>query len=144
MLRIGKMADYALLITNHLVSSNNQLQTTETLAKATYLPVTTVRKLLKQLVDAGIVNSYRGIKGGYVLAQNPEVLSVADVVVAIEGPISLTECSTDKGECNLTGKCRLKTNWNYLNVVVSNILKQISLADMSKKMSGKYNTSIPF
>ena len=59
MLRIGKMADYALLLTNHLVNTQDNLCTTEDLATATQLPLATVRKLLKQLVDAGIVLSQR-------------------------------------------------------------------------------------
>lgn len=129
------MADYALLITNHLVSTNNQLSTTEALADATHLPLASVRKLLKQLVDAGIVKSQRGANGGYTLAKNPEIISVADVLSAIDGPISLTKCATDHEACDLLAHCALKSNWGFINEIVTDILHKISLFDMSEKIT---------
>jgi FeS assembly SUF system regulator len=131
MLRVGKMTDYALLLTNQLVKSGDELNTTEQLAKATHVPLATVRKLLKLLVDAGIVTSYRGANGGYCLANDPAKLTIADVISAIEGPIALTECSTQQSVCDLASTCGLKTNWSYLNQIVTNMFEQITLADMS-------------
>ena len=60
MIKIGKLADYALLITDYIALSKDSLCTTKELSKATHLPIATVRKLLKKLVDAKIINSYRG------------------------------------------------------------------------------------
>lgn len=133
MLRIGKMADYALLVTNHLVKTTDELCTTEDLVNACQLPFATVRKLLKKLVDAGIVTSYRGIKGGYKLSREPNLLTVADVIAAIEGPITLTECSNHPSKCNLASNCDLKSNWNSVNQMVSTLFKRITLADMATK-----------
>jgi len=135
MLRIGKMADYALLITNQMVAASNQLRTTDALAGATHLPLATVRKLLKQLVDAGIVKSHRGVNGGYTLAQNPDLVSVADVIIAIEGPISLTQCATTPNSCDLMANCALKSNWSLLNNLLADMLQKISLSEMSGKMA---------
>jgi len=135
MLHIGKMADYALLITNQLVATRNQLSTTEALADATQLPLATVRKLLKQLVDTGIVKSQRGIKGGYTLAKDPALISIADVLTAIEGPISLTKCVVQQNGCELSAQCSLKSNWGYLNGIVTDVLQQISVFDMSENIA---------
>lgn len=136
MLRIGKMADYALLITNQMVIAD-QLSTTEALASATQLPLATVRKLLKQLVDANIVKSQRGAYGGYTLAKDPKHLSIADVISAIEGPIALTQCASDLGTCNLFDRCALKNNWSLLNDIVGEVLQKISLTDMSCKINAR-------
>jgi len=135
MLRIGKMADYALLLTNHLVVSQDDLCTTEDLVDATQLPLATVRKLLKQLVDAGIVLSQRGAKGGYRLADKPVAFTIADVIGAIEGPIALTQCITIKGNCGLSTTCGMKHNWNYVNQMVADLFRHITLEDMSRKVS---------
>lgn len=135
MLRIGKMADYALLLTNHLVNTQDNLCTTEDLATATQLPLATVRKLLKQLVDAGIVLSQRGAKGGYRLANTPVTFTIADVISAIEGPIALTQCITTKGACDLSSSCGMKNNWGYVNQMVADLFKHITLADMSRSVS---------
>jgi len=137
MIRIGKMADYALLLTNHLVNFPEQLTTTEQLVEATQLPFATVRKLLKQLVDGKIVQSYRGTKGGYRLLRAAAQINVAEVIMAIEGPIALTDCVLPNHKsCGREEACGLKENWSYINTVVTNVFRGISLEDMTKHMAG--------
>ena len=135
MIKIGKLADYALLITDYLAISNDSLCTTEELSKATHLPVATVRKLLKKLVDAKLVNSYRGINGGYSLSSSPKEISIANVIVAVEGPIAITECAISGGTCSISKECHLKSNWGILNKFFVDTLTNISIADMSRTMS---------
>lgn len=132
MIRIGKLADYALLVTNHLVKSPDTLCTTEDLAKATGLPLATVRKLLKKLVDGDVIQSYRGIHGGYRLGVSADSVSVADVIRAVEGPIAITECAHHDNTCGLATNCDLKDNWSYVNRVVHMVLEHITLADMAQ------------
>jgi len=135
MIKIGKLADYALLITDHLALSSDSLCTTEELSKATHLPVATVRKLLKKLVDAKLVNSYRGSNGGYSLSSSPKEISIANVIVAVEGPIAITECAISVGTCSLSKECHLKDNWGILNKFFVHTLSNISIEDMSRAMS---------
>ncbi len=134
MLKIGKMADYALVLTHQLVKSVEPLSTTEDLTSASQLPLATVRKLLKNLVDANIVTSYRGINGGYKLSKAPQNITVADVIAAIEGPITLTECTQHQSDCGLASNCDLKENWGYINKIVASLFSHITLADMAKKI----------
>ena len=137
MLRIGKMSDYALLLTNYMVGRTDSLCTTEDIVKACRLPLATVRKLLKKLVDAQIVISYRGVRGGYRLAREPRDITIAEVIGAIEGPIALTECSQQQGECNLSADCGLRQNWNYVNQIVAALFSNISLAQMAESEPAK-------
>ena len=137
MLRIGKMADYALLLTNQLIASEGMLCTMENLVEATHLPIATVRKLLKNLVDAGIVVSHRGAKGGYHLAKEPQTFTLADVISAIEGPVSLTQCVSQPNACDLSATCGMKSNWSYVNQIVDNVFQRITLADMSRSISDR-------
>jgi FeS assembly SUF system regulator len=134
MLRIGKMSDYALLLTNHLVGTTDSLCTTEDIVVACRLPLATVRKLLKKLVDAQIVNSYRGVRGGYRLAREPKDITIAEVIGAIEGPIALTECTQLQNDCSLAADCELRQNWNYLNQMVATLFSNISLAQMAESV----------
>jgi len=131
-LRIGKMSDYALLLTNHLVGTRDGLCTTEDIVSACRLPLATVRKLLKKLVDAQIVISYRGVRGGYRLAREPRDITIAEVIGAIEGPIALTECTQLQNDCSLAPDCELRQNWNYLNQMVATLFSNISLAQMAE------------
>ena len=135
MIKIGKLADYALLITDYLALSADTLCTTEELSKATHLPVATVRKLLKKLVDARLVKSYRGSNGGYQLSSPAKEISIANVIVAVEGPIAITECAISGGTCGLSNECHLKDNWGILNKFFVDTLTNISIADMSRAIS---------
>ena len=131
MIRLGKMADYGLLVTNEIIKGSVELKKTEDIARKVKLPITTVRKILQHLVDAQLVESFRGVNGGYRLARPPEKIKIADVITAIEGPIAITECSVADKHCNLEETCSMKENWSFINFIVDQILKQISLADMA-------------
>lgn len=130
MLRIGKLADYGLLIADCLASEPEQM-TTEAIVQNTGLPDATVRKLLRLLVDAGLVSSRRGLKGGYRLSREANRISVAELIAAIEGPIGLTECAhEDTNACSLTDNCGQRNNWSVINDLINRQLQTITLADM--------------
>lgn len=134
MLRIGKMADYGLLIADCLATESAQL-TTEAIVQHTGLPDATVRKLLRLLVDAGLVSSRRGLKGGYRLNREANRISVAELISAIEGPIGLTECSQVDDHCSLSPGCGQRANWNIINDLINRQLATITLADMCGDLS---------
>src|SRR5437588_12407497 len=70
-----------------------RLHTARDLAVQCHLPVPTVSKILKALLEGGLVDSHRGMKGGYTLAREPHLISIAAVIAALEGPLALTEWS---------------------------------------------------
>ena len=92
MLRLGKLPDYGLVIATIFVDAEGLL-TTKQVVQRSKIPLATVRKLLKYMVDAGLINSFRGNRGGYKLARQASEISVADIIQAIDGPISLTDCA---------------------------------------------------
>lgn len=65
------------------------------------IPLRFLLKLLRKLVMAGILNSYRGVGGGYSLAKEPKEVSVKDVIEAIDGPIYVNRCLYDSAYCTL-------------------------------------------
>src|SRR5690606_39758197 len=85
MLRLAKLADYGLLIACHLANLPDELVKLEQVAEATQLPVPTVRKVMKLLVDQGIIRSERGMKGGYALSRPANRINIGEVIIAVEG-----------------------------------------------------------
>lgn len=142
MLRIGKLADYALLIVDCLAKQSQQL-TTEAIANHVNVPLATVRKLLKLLVDAGLLRSQRGLRGGYRLARPADRISVADVIRAVEGPLGLTQCAQDEERCDISSDCELKHNWHYINDIIQRQLERITIADMGGDMRAAAERRIP-
>ena len=131
MLRIGKMTDYALVIMHRMAKSPSVQLRMEEIAQATQLGLPTVRKLMRQLVNAGLVRSERGAKGGYQLARFPEMISIAHIVSAVEGPLAITECCDDDGGCELSGGCDVESQMPTINELITQILGSITLTDMA-------------
>ena len=132
MVRLGKLTDYGLVLMTWMARGQGMpLRTARDLAVESKLPLATVSKVLKQLLGSGLLTSHRGIKGGYVLARDPHEISVVDIVAALEGPMALTECSTEVvGLCNLEPCCPIKTNQQIINQAVRGVLEKITLSDL--------------
>ena len=131
MLRIAKLTDYATVLMVRLAREPARCFSAGQLSDELGLPLPTVSKLLKRLLQAGLLTSMRGASGGYSLAHAPRAVSVADVVNAIEGPVALTECSLGKGSCSLEKNCATRANWQLISRAVRVALEAVSLADMA-------------
>ena len=132
MIRLQKLTDYGLVLMTCVARQHEQsLHTARDLAEQSQLPLPTVSKLLKQLLQGGLLVSHRGIKGGYSLAKAPDAISVAEIVAALEGPIALTECGTDdSGACDLERCCPIKSNQRIISRVVRGALEKVMLSDL--------------
>lgn len=132
MIRITKQTDYGIVLLTHLATDAERLFTAPELAEEAKLPAPTVSKVLKLLARDGLLESHRGVKGGYCLARPADEISIAEVIMALEGPIGITECIDDTpGECGYAALCGLRSNWNRINAVIREALESISLADMN-------------
>lgn len=132
MLRVSKLTDYATVVMTCLLDAGDGVLSAQSLAERARLEVPTVSKLLKQLAQAELVVSTRGINGGYRLARAPERISIADIVTAMEGPIGMTECSAHAGLCDHETHCGVRVNWQRINQAIAGALASVTLADMVK------------
>jgi FeS assembly SUF system regulator len=130
MLRVSKLTDYATVVMTCLAAAGDGVVSAQSLAERARLEVPTVSKLLKQLAQAGLVASSRGINGGYRLSRAPERISIADIVTAMEGPIGMTECSAHAGLCGHEPHCGVRVNWQRINQAIAGALSNVTLADM--------------
>lgn len=133
MLKVSRLADYAVMMMCALAEHGEQCSASE-IAALTKVAKTTVSKVLKVLGQAGLIRSTRGINGGYVLTKLASHISLAEVVAAVDGPIALTACSTAKQNCSKLACCDVKSNWQLINKVVDDVLSQYTLDDMMKPM----------
>ena len=132
MIRLGKLTDYGLVLMTYMARNHERsLHTARDLAVDSRLALPTVSKLLKELVQGGLLVSHRGIRGGYSLARTPREISVAEIIAVLEGPIALTECSTDiSGACDLEPCCPIKNNQRIISQVVGGALGSVMLSDL--------------
>lgn len=129
MIKVSRLADYAVVI---LAALNGQgVLAASELAEKTHLPEPTVSKVLKLLTKSKIIDSIRGAGGGYTLNRTPETVTVADIIRAVDGPISLTACVEGSVEnCAYSNQCSIRGRWNDVNTVINNALAAVSLANM--------------
>lgn len=135
MLKISRLADYGMVLMHRLIDDHSAKLSAKQLADVTRIPLPTVSKLLKQLSDAKLVYSERGVQGGYRLLRPPETINVAEVISAIDGEIALTDCLSQGSTCNLIEYCGLRSNWQYINNQVTSLLAGISILDMQVTMT---------
>lgn len=132
MIRINRETDYGIVILSLMAVDAGQRYSAAWLAERRGLPLPVVSKVLKQLVKAGLLVSYRGAKGGYGLARPTDQVNVAEIIAALEGPISLTECVEGGVDaCQYSPRCVVSTNWSRINHVVQEALEKVTLRDMT-------------
>lgn len=130
MLKVGRLADYGVLILHHLGKVRPARLSMETLAELTQVPLPTVRKLTRLLAEAGLVVSKRGPLGGYQLAKPPRQISLADAIAAVEGRPALTACTSEHLHCDIAAHCELAGRWPGINALVLQVLERTSLQDL--------------
>ena len=130
MLRISKLTDYGTVLLAHLAANRDTVCSAADVASATGIALPTVSKLLKSLARSGLVISTRGASGGYQLSRKPTEISAADVIDALEGPVSITECSGSDSQCEHEGSCSVGGSWRRINVAIRSALDDVSLSDL--------------
>lgn len=89
---ISTTAEYALRAIVDLAYNSGQSRTTQQIAAATRVPTGYLAKILQDLAKAGLVRSQRGLYGGFILNRSPDVLTVYDVLVAVDRPSRIRTC----------------------------------------------------
>lgn len=135
MLRISKLTDYGTVLLAHLAANQATVRSAADVAGATGIALPTVSKLLKSLARAGLVRSTRGANGGYRLSRPPQDISAADVIDALEGPVSITECSATDSDCEHEGVCTVGGAWQRINVAIRRALQDVTLNDLVRANS---------
>jgi len=94
------------------------------------IPAPFLERILAQLREAGLVQATRGASGGYALARSPGRVAVADVVIALEGPLALVECMQLDRSCVRAEGCASRVFWRRLDDAITEALEGISLEDL--------------
>lgn len=131
MLRISKLTDYATLILAHLAAAPERRLTAGQIAAETGLAAPTVSKLLKQLHRSGLVQSTRGLHGGYLLARPAGEITAVHILDALEGPVALTECAGSASQCSLEQTCLVGRAWQRVSRAIRRSLQEITLLELA-------------
>ena len=133
MLRLSKKSDYALISMKHLAnrSDGGASSSAREISEAYDIPLELLAKVLQRLVRSRLLVSVQGTRGGYRLARHASMISVADVIQAVDGPVTVTACSTDDHNCDQYSKCSVRDPlWKIKNRILD-ALNTVSVAEMA-------------
>lgn len=134
MIRLTNLADYAVVLMCEMSHADSRLSAQD-LAGATSIPAPTVAKILNALGKGGLLISHRGLKGGFALSRPADEISVADIIEAIDGPISLTHCAeTGTSDCCYDDICQMRPRWRLINDAVKGALGHVKLSSLASPM----------
>jgi Rrf2 family protein len=133
MLRLSKKSDYALIAMKHLATrpDGGGSASAREISESYDIPLELLAKVLQRLVRARLLASVQGTRGGYRLGRNAALISVADVIQAVDGPVTVTACSTDDHNSDQYTKCSIRDPlWKIKNRIVD-ALSTVSVAEMA-------------
>jgi Rrf2 family protein len=134
MLRLSKKADYALMAMTHLAQARGAASTSaREIAEQYDIPIELMAKVLQRLVRTGLLVSTQGTRGGYTLSRPSTQISVADVIQAIDGPFSVTACSSQNNSCEQYGKCNIRDPLWQIRERIAAALDTVTIAEMTSE-----------
>jgi Rrf2 family protein len=144
MLRLSKKADYGLLAMRHMAANRDRAAIpAREIAEAYDIPAELLAKVLQKLVRARLLASHQGIRGGYGLSRAAATISVADVIQAVDGPLTVTACSDTDHSCDQYSKCSIRDPlWRVTDRIVA-ALAATSVADLAAEMALPVADSVP-
>jgi Rrf2 family protein len=132
MLRLSKKADYALMAMKHLAKKPGAPSTSaREIAEQYDIPIELMAKVLQRLVRTGLLVSTQGTRGGYTLSRPSSTISVADVIQAIDGPFTVTACSSENSDCEQYSKCSIRDPLWQIRERIAAALGTVTIAEMA-------------
>ena len=140
-MKVSTRGDYACraLLSLALRSDGVGPTSVRDIAERTGLPQPYLEQILLALKGAGIVRSKRGVGGGYVLAREPALIRLGDIVSAVDGPIVLGDFGEphQNGACDHEGQCVLLAVWAGVSDEMRRLLDGLTLADVAAMARGE-------
>src|SRR5580658_4979284 len=134
MFKLSKKADYGLIAVKHLALHRQQHAcSANEIAEEYGISVTLMAKVLQKLARHGVVAAKHGSSGGYQLAKEPSKISALDVISAIDGPVLITSCVTNHGNCDATDRCSVREPLRRVNESILSVLSTVTISHMSEE-----------
>ena len=126
MLKLSKKTDYAIILLTHLGGANNPISAKK-IAEHYELPYPMVANILKQLVSAKLIKSFRGKRGGYVLSIPAQDIQLSEIIEITDKPFALVECVHDRDLCKVRKCCPTQSPLIALNNKIQQFIEETTL-----------------
>lgn len=132
MMQVSRKVDYALRAVIYLsLQKDGRSVPVSEIASHRRIPRKFLEKIIKDLIRADLVHSQRGAHGGYTLARPADRVSFRDVIEAVEGPISINVCVTERRDCSVLSSCNMQRIWQEGQRRIVEFFSDTTLADLT-------------
>ena len=133
MFKLSKKADYALIAVRHLAAHRSEVSLSASdIAEVYGISAPLLAKVLQRLAKNGLVTARHGSTGGYQLARHPELISALDVINAVDGPVVITSCVTNHGNCDQSSTCTIREPLRRVNDSIAQVLRSVTISQMTE------------
>ena len=139
-MQITRETDYAIRCVLHLSLDSERTYMVEEIAEARGVPRSFLAKILQKLKRAGIVMSFRGVKGGFKLSKPSAEITILDVVDVMQGGVTVNICVQDDELCKYSGECAAHEVWMDVRDIVESKLKVHDFESLAKRQKEIYRT----
>lgn len=134
MFKLSKKADYGLIAVKHLAMHGaSGACSAGDIAEAYAISAPLLAKVLQRLAKRGLVVATHGSSGGYQLARDPGAITALEVISAIDGPLSITSCTTHHGDCDQTTTCTVREPLRRVNDSILQVLSTVTISHLSEE-----------
>lgn len=133
-MQITRQADYAIRCVLYLAQKEGRITMAREIAREKKIPRDFLSKILQKLTRAGLVRSYRGVKGGFELAKRPEEIDLLQVIQAIDGPVAFNRCAINRRLCSLSNSCSVHPLWVEMRKEMEERLSRINFKMLSNRI----------
>jgi Rrf2 family protein len=127
---VTRETDYAVRTVLYLAQERDRVASVTEVAQAMFIPKSFLAKILQRLVRNGIVQSIRGVKGGFRLAKKPNEITLLAIMEAIQGLAGINVCAVDSKKCRLSSTCAVHPVWVDIRKEVEARLKKQTIATL--------------
>lgn len=131
-MQVSKTLDYAVRSLTYMGVRPESKISMKEISERQHIPINYLAKIMRRLVNRGIIRSMVGPEGGYILRKLPSEVNLREVYEAIEGEIRIIDCMDKENVCALYGNCTQLPVWDRLKVSMIKVLESTTLNDMVK------------
>lgn len=130
-MQVSKSLDYAVRSLTYIAKEKASVFTIRDISEKQHIPQNYLAKIMRKLVQKGLLSSSPGPEGGYSLRKPTEDISLKDIYEAIEGDMQLIDCMEKNVVCELFNSCTQRSVWDHLQLHTLTFLNDISVKDIA-------------
>ncbi len=134
-MQVSRTLDYAVRSLIYMGNHEVPRMSMKEISEAQHIPQNYLAKIMRRMVERGLIRSMVGPEGGYFLRRDPKDINLRDIYEAVEGELRVIDCMDQDEVCALYENCTQLPVWDKLQVSMIKLLEKTSLKDLLTESS---------